>query len=306
MFPRVKLIKVLFGFASVLCLLNLQAEVAVEEKGEAGDPTVQNTAPIQTMNPYGAKPEMSATPGGLSSFSGISSTNTQQPSVLPPEPTFEPHDIPGEPKDLSNMELIDILDTYDGRWEGTFEIRALDGTLFKKIKVEMSYWWAEKDKKLDGLVVFDDAGILRYQQSSNYVKDGKIMSEVVDRGETTRHRAEVKDNSIIWYPTAKNEALDMQVTEYFYTDDAGEDVRRIDGFERAKQLNMTLLVRGLLHRAKPEPTPVDTAATAQEPPPATSPTVPQPQMPQQVQQAPTPEPEKPKQIWVRPPVPSQK
>lgn len=158
----------------------------------------------------------------------------------------------GEAEELSRgaeRPLVEYIKAYAGRWVGTMEIRTLDGQLVNTFDVEQQYWWNEEAQKLESLAVFDDAGILRYAQSSNYIDSGIIYSEVEEAHENKIYKAKIDGDTLIWLPMDKQRALDHQLKQRIYSTGEGVFMEN-KGYERYKRgvIDKMLLLSGTLRK----------------------------------------------------------
>ncbi len=150
---------------------------------------------------------------------------------------------------LTEESLVKILKEYVGGWTGKMTIRTMSGDKINTFDVEQQYWWNDAENKLESLAVFDDAGILRYAQSVNFIKDGFIYCDVKEGVETKQYKAKIEDEGIVWLPLDKQRALDHQLRQKVYSKSDGLYMLN-SGFERFKRgkIDVMLLLEGDLKK----------------------------------------------------------
>lgn len=171
-------------------------------------------------------------------------------------------------KALETTFLTNLLKEFVGGWSGQLTIRTMQGQVVNRFDVEQHYWWTEEENKLESLAVFDDAGILRYAQSVNYIKEGILYSEVKEAVETKVYKASIEDDGIVWLPLDPQRALDHQLRQKIYSRD-GKTYMMNKGFERYKRgnIDVMLLLEGELIKEEEEEA-TEPANTASETAPA--------------------------------------
>lgn len=145
--------------------------------------------------------------------------------------------------------LADLLREFEGRWVGQMSVKTLEGQVVNTFQVEQQYWWNEEKRELEGLAVFEDAGILRYAQTTNLIRDGIIISEVKEGAMEHTYQAKMEGEGIVWLPMERARALDHQLSQKIYTTEEGIFMLN-KGYERYKRgpIDKMLLVQGNLKK----------------------------------------------------------
>ncbi len=96
--------------------------------------------------------------------------------------------------------VTEVFKSFEGRWEGSYELRSQDGRIIQYLQIEYQYWL--EDGVLKGLAVFNQGDVLSHSKSRSYLQGNRLISEVEESasGDVKRFVGTLKDQSIVWIP----------------------------------------------------------------------------------------------------------
>ncbi len=140
-----------------------------------------------------------------------------------------------------------IFTPYVGQWTGEWVISDVNGKVVKKIELQQQYWWEKGHLK--GVMLYRDFNSVSRLTSDIYLKDGKIISEVLNDEERSFYRGHPGSNFVLWTPIEHEEVLKRRILEYI-ADNDGVTWFISEGFERFvdEEETQTLLFRVVLRK----------------------------------------------------------
>jgi hypothetical protein len=151
-------------------------------------------------------------------------------------------------RSFNRLDMRRLFNPYVGQWEGEWVISDVDGQVVKKIKLQQQYWW---DKgHLKGVMIYQDLGNNSRLTSDIYLENGKIISEVLNDGDSSYYQGHPGENSVLWTPVEHEEILKRRILEYITRND-GTTWFISEGFERFidDEAIQTLLFRVVMKKA---------------------------------------------------------
>lgn len=187
-----------------------------------------------------------------------------QAEMQPPPPfVIElPPDLDALPKvpqeRLPDEVLMEVLNRYLGKWDGTYEFSALQGGMgVQALIAQQHYWWDTSEDRplLRGRGIFANESRISHSEMLSFVHEGFIYGMVAQNNKVRLFRGRVLEDKsgIVWMPIEEERFLAGQSTERFTTED-GVPVLEIDGFEPyvAGETETILILRGRLLRTGDE------------------------------------------------------
>ncbi len=139
------------------------------------------------------------------------------------------------PRRFSDEVLLEVLNRYVGKWEGTYSIHSMRGdVMVQSLVAQQHYWWdTDEDRPLlRGRGIYANERGITHSEMLSFIEQGHIFGMVSQNEAIRLFRGRILDdmNGIRWIPTGEERILGGQSTERF-SDENGIPVLEIEGFE---------------------------------------------------------------------------
>ena len=134
----------------------------------------------------------------------------------------------------SSGELRNFLTRFIGVWEGEFFIQKLDGEVLQKFPARNTFTWEETPDKfeLKGNAVFSIGDKMELSESTTYLKDGQVISEITQNDKTTvfSGTVDLEKLTVTWVPYDEDGIPGQKTIEKILYDEDGTHILT-SGFE---------------------------------------------------------------------------